>query len=292
MTFRDTPLATGLYLVATPIGNADDITLRALDVLERVDCIVAEDTRTARRLMALHKIEQRKRPMLSYHEHSSPTQRQRILRHLDARRTVALVSDAGTPLVSDPGYGLVRTAVERGHRIIPLPGASSVLAALIASSLPPDRFLFVGFLPARAPARRRELAMLQTMVATLVMLESPRRLTAALGDMIGVFGPARMVAVCREMTKLHEDVQRGPLAAVHAHYVANPPRGECVLVVEGRRTSRSIPIDPEPMLVRALRDASLRDAVQDVVARTGLDRRTVYQMALALKDVEEPEPDS
>ncbi len=284
VTVRDSSLTPGLYLVATPIGNAEDITLRALNVLARVDCLVAEDTRTARRLMTLHGIERGRRPMLSYHEHSSASQRRRVVKHLDTGRSVALIAEAGTPLVSDPGYGLVRMVVAKGHRIIPVPGASSVLTALIASSLPPDRFLFAGFLPVRGQARQRELQRLLAVPATLVILESPRRLTGTLEDMIGVFGPDHTIAVCRELTKRHEDIRRGPLAEIRAHYAAQPPRGECVLVVGGRRPSRPEPDAVGPLLVAALQDASLRDAVRDVAASTGLDRRTVYQMALALKD--------
>ena len=271
----------GLFLVATPIGNAADITLRALDHLARVDVIACEDTRITSRLLAIHGIDTALTP---YHEHNAARARPALIKRLKNGQTVALVSDAGTPLVSDPGYKLVQACLEAGIRVTPLPGASSVLAALTVSGLPSDRFLFAGFLPNRQAARRRALESLAAVPATLVFMESPRRLAAMLGDVAAVLG-GRQTAVTRELTKLFEEVRRGPVAELSAHYrTAGAPRGEVTVVVAPPAEGPAIAdAEIDRMLETALEDASVRDAAADVAAATGLSRRRIYTRALELE---------
>ena len=278
-------LAPGLYVTATPIGNAGDITLRALDVLARADLVLCEDTRVTAKLFAIHHIEARTAP---YHDHNAAEMRPRILKRLEAGEAIALVSDAGTPLVSDPGLKLVREAAAAGHAVTTLPGASSVLAALTLAGLPTDRFFFGGFLSAKQEARRKELTELAAIPATLVFLESANRLAASLDDMAAALGP-RAAAVARELTKKFEEVRRGTLSELAAHYVdAGPPRGEIVIVVgppEKRAALCAHEIDA--MLENALRRASLKDAVAEVVSMTGLPRREIYARALEIADAKD-----
>lgn len=279
------PLAGGLHLVATPIGNAADITLRALEVLARADVIAAEDTRRTRTLLQIHGVALGDRPIVSYNDHNGAARRPQILRWLEEGRSVALVSDAGMPLVADPGFRLVEAAIAGGHALTALPGASAPLVALALSGLPTDRFLFAGFLPARAGARRAELAGLAPVPATLILFESPRRLAETLDDMAAVLGD-RPAAVARELTKRFEEVRRGSLSALAHHYADAPPKGEIVVLVgppadDGAQAS-------EEALDAALGDAlarcSLKDAVAEVSARLALPRKAVYARALALKD--------
>ena len=275
-------LAPGLYLVATPIGNLADISLRALEVLAKADLVACEDTRTTRKLLSAHGIGA---SLTSYHEHNATRVRPRLMERLKSGQVVALVSDAGTPLVSDPGYKLVEAAIASGIAVTAIPGASAGLAALTVSGLPTDRFFFAGFLPARAAARRRALAELAAVEASLVIYESARRLPAALADMAEVLGP-RQGAVARELTKLHEEVRRGTLCELAEHYGgAGPPKGEVVVVVGppergGRATLDAQDLDAK--LGAALGRASLRDAVAAVTAATGLPRKRVYARALEL----------
>ncbi len=275
-------LAPGLYLVATPIGNLADISLRALEVLAKADLVACEDTRTTRKLLSAHGI---KAVLTSYHEHNAARVRPRLMEHLECGEAVALVSDAGTPLVSDPGYRLVEAAIASDIAVTAIPGASAGLAALTVSGLPTDRFFFAGFLPARAAARRRALGELAAIEASLVIYESARRLPAALADMAQVLGP-RQGAVARELTKLHEEVRRGTLSELADHYGgAGPPKGEVVVVVGppergGRATLDAQDLDAK--LGAALGRASLRDAVAAVAAETGLPRKRVYARALEL----------
>ncbi len=273
-------LAPGLYLVATPIGNLADVTLRALAVLRSADVVLCEDTRVTAKLLARYRIAAATQP---YHDHNAERVRPAILARLKVGAAVALVSDAGTPLVSDPGYKLVRTALAEGIAVTVVPGPSAALAALLISGLPPDRFLVAGFLPPKAAARRRALAAIKAVDATLVLFESAPRLGERLADMAEVLGP-RPAAVARELTKLHEEVRRATLADLAAHYrAAGAPKGEVVVIV-----GPPAPAAPsEAELDRALGDAlarkSLREAVDDVVAATGARRRAVYARALALK---------
>ena len=271
----------GLYLVSTPIGNAQDITLRALDVLEEATVIACEDTRVTRKLMAIHRIST---PLTPYHDHNARRVQPELIGRLKNGETVALVSDAGTPLISDPGYLLVRAAIGEGIPVTPIPGPSAMLAALVVSGLPTDRFLFVGFLPARARARRRALGELLDVKASLVFLEAPRRLAEALTDMAASLG-TREAAVTRELTKKFEEVRRGTLAELAEHYRhAGPPKGEVTVVVAPPGGSAPPDEDEVERLLRAaLERASLRDAVAEVAALTRLPRQGLYARALAIK---------
>ena len=273
-------LEPGLYVTATPIGNASDITLRALDVLSRADLVLCEDTRVTAKLFALHNIEAKTAP---YHDHNAAEMRPRILKRLAAGEAVALVSDAGTPMVSDPGFKLVREALDEGFRVTALPGASSLLAALVLAGLPTDRFFFGGFLPAKQEARRKELVELATIPATMVFLESANRLAATLADMAAVLGE-REGAVARELTKKFEEVRRGTLADIAQHYAeAGAPRGEIVIVVGPPAPRAALCAhEVDAMIENALRRASLKDAVAEVVSVTGLPKREIYQRALEL----------
>ncbi|HEX3862881.1 MAG TPA: 16S rRNA (cytidine(1402)-2'-O)-methyltransferase [Stellaceae bacterium] len=280
------PLAPGLHVVATPIGNLGDITLRALWVLRGVDRILCEDTRVTARLLARYGVD---KPLDAYHDHNADRVRPAILEALRRGDRLALVSDAGTPLVSDPGYKLVRDALAEGLPVTTAPGPSAILTALLLSGLPPDRFLFAGFLPPRSAARRRALADWTSLNATLVFFEGPSRLAAALEDIAETFGD-RDAAVARELTKLHEEVRRGRLADLAAHYrVAGPPRGEVVIVVGPGESGAAIDNDDIDDRLRALLAThSLRDAVALLSAQTGVARRTLYERALALQNEAPP----
>jgi 16S rRNA (cytidine1402-2'-O)-methyltransferase len=274
-------LAAGLYLVATPIGNLEDLTRRAERVLKDADLVVCEDRRVTSRLMTHLGL---RRPLALYHEHNAAIARPPLLARLLAGEAVALVSDAGTPAVSDPGYKLVRAAIDQGSAVIPVPGPSAVLSALIASGLPTDRFLFQGFLPPRSAARRKILAELAQVPATLVLFESPQRLAELFADAAAVLG-ARPAAVARELTKLHEEHRRGTLAELAAHYLADgPPRGEAVVVIGPPAGGAGGPGDTEVDLL--LRTALLADkprrAAADVAAATGRSANELYRRALSL----------
>lgn len=277
---RDSARILGLAIVATPIGNAGDITLRALDLLRRADRIACEDTRVTGRLMARYGIAT---PLLAYHEHNAARMRPVLLERLRRGETIALVADAGTPLISDPGYKLVRAAVEAGIPVTTLPGASAPLAALVSSGLPTDRFFFAGFLPPRTAGRRAELAELAGIAATLIFFESAGRLAATLADMAAALG-ARDAAVARELTKLYEEVRRGKLAELAEHYAAaGPPKGEIVIVVGPPAAATEVSDEAiDDALRGALATSSLRDAVAAVAAGLGAPRRRVYARALAL----------
>jgi 16S rRNA (cytidine1402-2'-O)-methyltransferase len=266
--------------VATPIGNAGDISGRAVETLRSAAVIACEDTRVTGPLMARLGIAT---PLIAYHEHNAARMRPAILARLAAGETVALVSDAGTPLVSDPGYKLVQAAIAEGMKVTAVPGPSAVLTALVLSGLPSDRFLFAGFLPPKAAARRRELQELAAVGATLVFFESANRLAAALGDMADILGE-RDAAVARELTKMFEEVRRGRLRALADHYAAaGAPKGEVVIVI-GPPDAAAAPDEAEidRLLAAALARESLRDAVDAVTAATGQPRRDIYARALRL----------
>jgi 16S rRNA (cytidine1402-2'-O)-methyltransferase len=269
--------------VATPIGNARDITLRALDVLRAADLIACEDTRVSAKLFNLYGISA---TTLSYHDHNAAQMRPRLLRALGEGKIVALISDAGTPLIADPGWRLVQEAVAAGLPVTALPGASAPLVALSLSGLPSDRFLFAGFLPEKSAERRRALRELQAVPATLIFFESPRRLAASLEDALAVLGD-RSAAVARELTKLFEEVRRDSLQALLAHYKEAPtPKGEIVLLI-GRAAQDAVAANTDEAvdaaLRQALQSASLKQAVADVAAALGLKRREVYARALRLQ---------
>jgi 16S rRNA (cytidine1402-2'-O)-methyltransferase len=271
--------APGLYLVATPIGNLGDITLRALELLAGVDVIACEDTRVTRKLTERYGIAT---PLTPYHEHNAAEARPKLLSRLANGQAVALVSDAGTPLISDPGYKLVRAACEAGHAVTAIPGASAVLAALSIGGQPTDRFFFEGFLPTKKAARQKRVAALANIPATLVLFESGSRLVAMLADLAAAFGP-RTVAICREMTKLHEEVKRGDLEALAREYASGAEmRGEFAIVVAPPANAGEKADEVDALLRKALMRVSVKDAVGEVAFATGRPRREVYQRALAL----------
>ena len=271
-------LEPGLHLVATPIGNLGDITLRALWVLRGVDRILCEDTRVTARLLAHYRID---KPLDPYHDHNADRVRPAVLAALRRGETLALVSDAGTPLVSDPGYKLVREALAEGLPVTAAPGPSAALTALILSGLPPDAFCFAGFLPPRSAARRKALAQWQGLAATLIFFEGQSRLAACLADMAAMLGD-RPAAIGRELTKRHEEMRRGTLAELAEHYRTAPmPRGEIVIVVGPPQAAAPDIADLDTRLDALLGQLSLRDAVATLAAETGLGRRTLYDRALA-----------
>jgi len=275
-------LAPGLHVVATPIGNLGDITLRALEALAGADVIACEDTRITHKLLERYAIAT---PLTPYHEHNAAKARSVLLRRLAEGEAIALVSDAGTPLISDPGYKLVRAARDAGHAVTALPGASAVLTALALAGLPTDRFLFAGFLPPKETARRARIAELARVPATLVLFESGPRLGASLADLAAGLGTGREAALCRELTKLHEEIRRGDLAGLAETYAHQTPRGEIVLVIAPPGEAQAVSAaETETLLRQALARVSLKDAVGEVADATGLPRREVYQQALALAD--------
>lgn len=275
------PLASGLYIVATPIGNLRDITLRALDTLQAADEVLAEDTRVARRLLDAHGIRAKLSP---YHDHNGAKRRPEILDKLENGAAIALISDAGTPLVSDPGWKLSREALDAGHRVFPVPGASALLAGLVASGLPSDRFMFCGFLPPKTGARKKAATDLASVPSTLVFYESGPRLAESLRDLADVLGDQREAAVSREITKLFEETRRGSLAELSAHYLeAGPPKGEIVLLVGPPLQQEVTEAALDEAILAALKTQSVKQAAAEIAEHLGLPKRDVYQRALALK---------
>lgn len=267
-----------LYLVATPIGNLEDVTLRALRVLGEVGTIAAEDTRRSRKLLSHYEIDT---PLLSYHEHNKAARQDQILAAL-ADGDMALVSDAGTPGLSDPGYELVQAALQAGHRVSPIPGASAPIAALVASGLPTDAFVFIGYLPRRAAERRKLLSSVATEKRTMVVFEAPHRLLASLQDMQAVFGDQRIVAACRELTKIHEEIVRSTLSDLCRHFTSKKPRGEFTLVISGKPEGERW---QEPLVCRRLEELIAQgikpsEAARQVASQSGWTRQQVYQLAL------------
>lgn len=270
----------GLYLVATPIGNLGDITLRALEMLAGVDLIACEDTRVTRKLTERFAIAT---PLAAYHEHNAAAVRPKLLARLGEGAAIALVSDAGTPLISDPGFKLAREAAHLGIAVTALPGASAVLAALTVAGLPTDRFFFEGFLPPKTAARRARIAALSGIEATLVLFEAGPRVGATLTDLAAILGE-REAAVCRELTKLHEEVRRASLPALAEAAPQLETRGEFVLVIAPPPPASRIMADADldALLRQRLGTGSVKDAVADVLALSGRPRREVYARALKL----------
>nr|WP_212770003.1 16S rRNA (cytidine(1402)-2'-O)-methyltransferase [Thalassovita mangrovi] len=275
-------LAPGLYLLATPIGTARDITLRALDILASADVLVAEDTRSLRKLMEIHGIPLGDRPVLSYHDHNGAQMRPRLLALLAEGKSMAYASEAGTPMVADPGFDLARAAREADHPVTSAPGASAVITALTLAGLPTDRFFFAGFLPNAKGQRRSALEELKEVPGTLAFYESPKRIAAMLADAAEVLGPDREAAVCRELTKKFEEVLRGTLGELAETCSERTLKGEIVVLVDRRRLPNIGESDIEAMLQTLLQDLSVRDASDRLAAETGLPRRKIYQMALKL----------
>ena len=279
----DRHLPAGLYVLATPIGNARDISLRALDVLKGCDVIAAEDTRVTSKLLAIHGVS---KPLIPYNDHNAPEMRPKILARLERGEAVVLVSDAGTPLVSDPGYKLVRAVVAAGAAVVAIPGPSAVLAGLTLSGLPSDRFLFAGFLPSRQGERKTALEELKTVRATLIFFESAQRLSESLAAMADVLGD-RACAVTRELTKMHEEVRRGSLGELATLYAEKgPPKGEVTIVVAppGEVVTDDAKIDAA--LTVALAFMPVKAAANMIADLTDGSRKKIYARALELKDAE------
>ncbi len=276
------PLAPALYLVATPIGNLRDITLRALDVLKGADIVACEDTRVTRVLLSHYGIPTR---TMAYHEHNAASARPKLLKMLSEHKAVALVSDAGTPLISDPGFKLVREVVEAGYDVVPVPGASSVLAGLCLSALPTDRFFFAGFLPNKESAVKSLAQEFASLQSTLVFFDTPNRLAKSIPALASVLGP-RPAAVVRELTKKFEEARRDTLTELAEYYTNNAaPKGEVVVVI-GAGSSKDTPALPdlESLLRKLMARQSLRDAVAEVTGITGAPKKLVYELALKIRD--------
>lgn len=282
MTYETVTLSPGLYFVATPIGAARDITLRALDILASADVLAAEDTRTLRRLMQIHGVPVGDRQIIAYHDHNGARARPKLLAALADGKTVAYASEAGSPLIADPGYALAKEVAAEGYRVFSAPGPSAVVAALTVAGLPTDRFMFAGFPPSGKSARANWLREIGAVDATLVLYESPKRLAKSLAEMVDVWGPEREIAVCRELTKRFEEVRRGSLGDVAAQIAESPVKGEVVLVVN-RGSSEIDASSMDDMLRDAMVDLSIKDAASMVSESLGMKKRDVYQRALELR---------
>lgn len=289
MNHKLVKLEAGLYLVATPLGSARDITLRALDILASADVLAAEDTRTARKLLDIHGVPLEGRRIIAYHDHSNASDRQRVLNNINEGKSVAYISEAGTPLIADPGYQLVRDARQANMPVLSAPGPTACIAALTIAGLPTDQFHFAGFLPPQQTARQKSLVELMPLRATLVLYESAKRLNALLTDIEIVGGSERHVAVCRELTKRFEDVQIGPVNTLRAFYEAKPAKGEIVVLIGTGEDNKVDEIDLEAALVQAMLSFRVKDAADTVAGAYGLPRREIYQMALRLQGVNQLE---
>ncbi len=275
------PIPPGLHFIATPIGAARDITLRALDILASADVLAAEDTRTLRHLMEIHGVALGARPLIAYHDHNGDAVRPRLLRALAEGKSVAYASEAGTPLVADPGFQLGRAAIAEGYQVLAAPGPSAVLAALTVSGLPSDRFMFVGFAPATKAARRTFLQELSGVKATLILYESPKRINQLLDDLVQCLGAGRNAAVCRELTKRFEEVSRATLGELAGQFAGRAVKGEIVVLVDRAGDMAADPHLVGKALAEAMKTMSMKDAAAVVAQAYGLPRRDIYQMALA-----------
>jgi len=282
LNFRRLELPPGLTFVGVPIGTARDITLRALDVLASADLLAAEDTRSLRELMDIHGIPLDGRRIIALHDHSGASQVARLVEEVKGGASLAYASEAGMPLIADPGFELGRAMREAGLSVTAAPGPSALTTAMAVSGMPTDRFHFAGFLPSTANARRKALAALAGEDATLVFFESPKRLAAMLRDAAETLGAGREAAVCRELTKKFEEVQRGPLADLIEYYEQNPPKGEIVVLIDRGAGETVSEMEIEQALGSALETMRVKDASQIVAERFGLARRDVYQMALGI----------
>lgn len=286
MNFVNKPLSAGLYFVATPIGSARDITLRGLDILASADLIAAEDTRTARKLMEIHGVPLNGRKVVAFHDHSGDGAIARLVDDIAGGKSVAYVSEAGTPLVADPGYELGVAAIAAGLPVTSAPGASAVLAALTVSGLPTDRFAFVGFLPPSKQQRETEIAGLRDVPFTLVFYESPKRVGEMLMNLRDVLGGSRRAVVCRELTKKFEEITRGTLDELADAFDGRSVKGELVVLVGRAGATDVAELDVEDALREAMQTMRIKDAATVVAGALGLPRRQVYQTALAMKDDE------
>ncbi len=283
MNHQTVKLQPGLYFVATPIGSARDITLRALDILASADVIAAEDTRSMKKLLEIHGVPLNGRPVLAYHDHSGEGARAKLLGYLEAGKTVAYASEAGTPLIADPGYHLSVAAAEAGHLVTCAPGPSAIIAALSLAGLPTDSFFFAGFLPNAKKARQTALEAVREVPGTLVFYESPKRVAAMVADAAEVLGGGRKAAVARELTKKFEEVLRGSLAELAADLPERTIKGEIVVLIDRQRGEAASEDDIEGALKEALETLSVRDASDAIAKAYGINRRKVYQLALKLQ---------
>lgn len=286
MNHRKVPLSAGLYLVATPIGNARDITLRALDILASADVIAAEDTRTARKIMEIHGIHAQGRVFVAYHDHSTAAVRDRLIAAVRSGQSLAYVSEAGTPLIADPGFKLALDMRDAGLPVTTAPGACAAISALTVSGLPSDAFYFAGFLPSTATARRAALGALKDIPATLIFYESPKRIQGLLGDLCDGSMDDRTVVICRELTKKFEEVLRGTPAELIAQLKDRSLKGEIVVLVARGHRANMKEDDVKAALIHAMQTMRIKDAADAVAGATGMARRDVYQLALSLKDIE------
>lgn len=282
-TGETVPLAAGLYFVATPIGNSRDITLRALDILASADVLVAEDTRTLRRLMDIHGIPVNGRTLLPYHDHNGAQMRPRLLEAIRDGKSVAYASDAGTPLIADPGFGLGREVAQQGFSITTAPGASSAIAALTLSGLPSDRFVFAGFAPTSTGARENFLKDLSDITGTLILFESPKRLGKLLSAAAKVLGEEREAAVCRELTKKFEEVRRGSLGELSEAYQNEQPKGEIVVCI-AKGAKKVDEASVRTALAERLETMKLKAAANAVAEEFGLSKRDIYQIGLEIQN--------
>jgi len=278
---QSSPLSPGLYIVSTPIGNLRDITLRALDVLRQADLVLAEDTRQSRKLLQAYNIDAQLSP---YHDHNASKQIPKIIDKLKAGLCLALVSDAGTPMISDPGYKLVSAAIKAGIEVFPVPGASSILAGLVKSGLPSDRFFFEGFLPAKSAARKSVLADIKRIPGTLIVFETGPRIRESLQEMLSILGE-RDVVLTRELTKHYEEARHGSFAEIIESVIKTPPRGELVVLIG---PAGSMEQWPEALVLEGLKNlipqAGVKQASAEISEQSGWNKRDLYKMALALKD--------
>ena len=284
--FKLSPLPAGLYFVATPIGTARDITLRALDILASADVLAAEDTRTTRKLMEIHGVPLRDRPLVAFHDHSGPKVVERLLGQMEEGKSVAYFSEAGMPLVADPGFELGNAAAEAGLSVTCAPGPSAPLAALTLSGLPTDRFAFIGFLPSSKSQRRAAIAELREIEMTLIFFESPKRIGEMVIDLSDTLGGERSAAVCRELTKKFEEVQRGALKDLADRFVDVAVKGELVVVVDRSSNHAVSDGDVDAALRQALETMRVKDAATAVAGALGLPRKVVYKRALDMKEQE------
>lgn len=284
--WKSVDLAPGLYFVATPLGNARDVTLRALDVLASADVLAAEDTRRLRQLMDLHGVPLNGRRIVAYHDHNGPAARPKLLEALLAGESVAYASDAGSPLVADPGFALGREAIAAGREVFSIPGPAALVAGLTVSGLPSDRFTFAGFPPHGRSAKVRFFQEFSATHGTLLFYESPNRIADTVGCAIEVFGPERPAAIARELTKKFEEVRRGTLSDVQASCESDPPRGEIVLLIGGGRAEVSQD-DIDTALRAAMAHARLKDAAREVAEQFGVSRRDLYQRGLEFQKTDD-----
>ena len=284
VNYHSEKLKSGLYLVATPLGSARDITLRALDVLSSCDAIAAEDTRSMRKLLNIHNIPINDRPLLSYNDFNGDQVRPKIFEWLDSNMAVAYASDAGMPLIADPGYQLSKQAADRGFYVTSVPGASACITALTLSGLPTDRFFFEGFLPVTQEKRRQKLKELSNLQSTLIFYESPKRLIKMFDDLVAIMGENRRAVIARELTKKFEQIISGTLAELYAIIQKEQLKGELVVLLDRPISTGLADIDVKAELSVALSKMTLKDASNFVAAANGLSKRYVYNLALSMRE--------